>query len=188
MEKKNKIVAIALALSSFVTAAPGQGDCVCAVVNKATVTTASGSCPEPGQGSIKCFVMTLGSFPGAGPATPGSCIKQNEEGGWVCGPTADSCTFHGVRMFVTAAPCSASCGAYHGMIPKFSDPFFEAGGTTTLSIGGIGIVDVKPSADKSCGSPKKDVSVEFKSAVGAVVFELRVRFSCLQCKELATDG
>lgn len=162
-----------------------QDNCECSVINSVSVSQASGTCNLAGQGQVACFQFAVGSVPGGSTPSPGRCPYKVGEV-WVC--TNSSCSYSTLRAVVTAAACFTDCGARSPSKPTYEPavnaptdvPDLSAGGTANYDILSVG-------ADATCGSRLKDVFVRFHNKQGAVIFEMRGRFQCLQCQAL-TDG
>jgi hypothetical protein len=162
--------------------------CSCPVTNKgeAIGTPASGSCTIVGQGSVKCFEMSIGSVPGEASPESGTCTVPAVDGVYPCGAFETGCKFAKIRLTVSAASCFDSCGGISGASPtvipvgKATSPGLSAGATEDY--------DITPPVNTTCGAPYTDVNIVFKNAGGLPIYELRGRFHCGQCAKAIALG
>lgn len=183
--RRATLVTAILALTS---AASGQNQCTCEVVNQAVVTQESGQCTIPGQGAVACVSAVLGTIPGSVNPSHGSCEKQVGET-WICGPGTTACTYQPIRMVVTPTACAGTCFGQPCSEAKLDGASFNPAEYVCAGDPSVDIdVGPPPNLSTVCGTPDTDRYVKLFNTKGACIFAMRYRFGCHQCSAIAGDG
>lgn len=176
-----------VSLAVLLGAVRSQGLCDCEVVNSGQVLPGSGTCHWPGQGTIPCFTVALGSVPGAIPPESGKCHKVTLEGTICPIENQRNCVYSPVRLVVTVAPCAQSCMGAPSLEVLLDNQSFSPkivmspGGTYNVDVGATGVSPL-------CGTFENIKSVTMTTPRGRTALELRFMFGCLQCTAIAGDG
>jgi hypothetical protein len=164
-----------------------QGLCDCEVVNSGQALPGSGTCNWPGQGTIPCFTVALGSVPGAIPPESGRCHKVTLESAICPIENLRECTYSPVRLVVTLAPCAQDCMGATSLEVLLDNQSFDP--KIIMSPGGTFPVDVDAANVSSlCGTIEHTKRVTMTTPKGRTALELRFNFGCLQCTAIAGDG
>ena len=155
--------------------------CDCAVTNVGSVSVPSvGSCVEYAGGpSLPCLDFMVTSVPGQPHPKPGKCI--HEPACVVQQGEIHECVYSSRRFVVLAAPCAASCWSALSITVEY--PNGQGVSIEPMSPGETIFIDAPAGAiPRACGTKEQSVYIKFYDELGALVFELRARYGCAQCK------
>lgn len=155
--------------------------CDCAVTNIGSVSVPNvGSCVEYAGGpSLPCLDFAVTSVPGEPSPKPGKCI--HEPACVVQQGEIHECVYSSRRFVVTAAPCAASCWSALGITVEY--PNGHGVTIEPMSPGETIFIDAPAGAiPKACGTKEQSIYIKFHNELGMLVFELRARYGCAQCK------
>lgn len=159
--------------------------CMCEVVNKFTLEISPGNCNLPGQGSVPCFTVVLGTIPNSTPPESGVCSHVIEEV-TICGPLTN-CSFRTVRVVITPTACSSAClGATCRILQLDGNPtgMSVCEGASNFNVD----VGPPPNMASACGTNDKERALTVHAANGALIMKAVFTFGCHQCASLLGDG
>jgi hypothetical protein len=159
---------------------PIAGDCTCAVVNKAQVVTAGGTCDAGGGNTGPCISMGTPTYQQGGLPQDGVCQSAPD-----CTGTG-MCTYKTIRVSITIAPCASACGVANP-VPWKQDPPPAWGTPSTGSQATNSFVtyDVGAgSVPNLCGTAEVTVPFQFYKKDGTTAFKAEFTFGCGACPKI----
>lgn len=148
--------------------------CKCTVVNTVSTAIASGTCNQPGVGTVPCISVALPpTFPEGLPAD-GRCNHPTCQG-------ANACTYAEFRVSITIASCASACSLADSVAWRMTHPA-GSGSANSQAINSSAEYRFEPgNIPSTCGTPEWEVVLKFQKADGTTAAMFLGRYGCGSC-------